>query len=163
MSETLSKSARRVQEILNARGLTLNVVEFPDSTRTAQEAADAIGCDVAQIAKSLIFRRQSGKPVLVIASGSNRVNEKAMKTLLGEKIEKADAEYVLEQTGYAIGGIPPVGHSEPIETYIDEDLMRHEVIWAAAGTPHAVFSLQPAMLAEVTGGSVVPVKSSVEK
>jgi prolyl-tRNA editing enzyme YbaK/EbsC (Cys-tRNA(Pro) deacylase) len=158
MSELLSKSAQRMQEALDAHGLKLNVVEFPDSTRTAQEAADAIGCELSQIAKSLVFRRQSGNPVLVIASGANRVNEKAMKALLGEKIGKAEAEYVQEQTGFAIGGIPPVGHSMPIETFIDEDLMRHEIIWAAAGTPHAVFSLQPAMLVELTGGRVVSVK-----
>lgn len=158
MSEPLSKSAQRVQAALEAHGLSLSVVEFPESTRTSQEAADAIGCELGQIAKTLVFKKQSGAPVLIIASGSNRVNEKAIKALLGEKIEKADADYVLEHTGFVIGGIPPVGHTEKMETLIDEDLLGYEAVWAAAGTPHAVFSLKPSELVEITGGKVAAVK-----
>lgn len=134
MSSNLKKSAEKVQRILNELGFELNVMEFPASTRTAQEAADAIGCTIGQIAKSLIFKgKSSQKPILIIASGTNRVNEKVVKEYIGEKLEKADADFVLEHTGYAIGGIPPVGHTEPISTFIDEDLMQYSEIWAAAG------------------------------
>ena len=157
--DPLPKSAQRVQNILDEHNLSLQVVEFPDSTRTAQEAADVIGCELSQIAKSLVFRRRdTGAPLLVIASGANRVSEKAIKELIGEKVEKADAAYAQERTGYAIGGIPPVGLLEPMETFIDEDLLSHEVIWAAAGTPHAVFSLTPQALVEITGGDIISVK-----
>lgn len=139
-------------------GLTLDVVELPASTRTAQDAADAIGCTVAQIAKSLIFRtKQSQKPVLVIASGVNRVNEKSIGQLLGEKIGKADADFVRQQTGFVIGGVPPVGHLSEITTFIDEDLLELDVIWAAAGTPNAVFRLTPDDLVRATGGQVASV------
>ncbi len=159
MSDPLPRSAQRVQSILDEHNLALQVVEFDESTRTAQEAADAIGCEVAQIAKSLVFRtKRTDKPVLVIASGANRVNEKTLRDHIGEKIEKADADYAQEHTGYAIGGIPPVGHVEAIETFIDEDLLTHECIWAAAGTPNAVFRLTPQALVEITGGEIVSVK-----
>lgn len=155
---SLSKSAQRVQEALERLGLALQVVELPSSTRTAQEAAQAIGCDVAQIAKSLIFKtRISQRPILVIASGSNRVNEKKIAGLVGEKVAKADADFVRQFTGFAIGGVPPVGHLQPIETYIDEDLLVFDEIWAAAGTPHAVFCLTGDDLLALTEGKVVPV------
>jgi len=155
---SLSKSAQRVQEALERLGLALQVVELPSSTRTAQEAAQAIGCDVAQIAKSLIFNtRISQRPILVIASGSNRVNEKKIAGLVGEKVAKADADFVRQFTGFAIGGVPPVGHLQPIETYIDEDLLVFDEIWAAAGTPHAVFCLTGDDLLALTEGKVVPV------
>lgn len=161
MSSQLPKSAQRVQDALIARGLSISVVEFPDSTRTAQEAADAIGCTVEQIVKSLLFRRKTtGRPVMALASGANRVDEKALKALLGENVERADPEFVLAHTGYAIGGVPPVGLAEPIETFMDEDLMRYGVVWAAAGTPHAVFSLTPSILAELTGGKWANIKQS---
>jgi prolyl-tRNA editing enzyme YbaK/EbsC (Cys-tRNA(Pro) deacylase) len=154
----LSPSAARVQEALTKAGIEARVVELPDSTRTAAEAAAAIGCEVAQIAKSLVFRgKTSGNPILVIASGTNRVNEKTIGAVLGETIEKADADFVRTRVGYAIGGIPPAGHSEPLVTFIDEDLLRLERIWAAAGTPHAVFELTPADLPRLTGGRVVRV------
>jgi Cys-tRNA(Pro) deacylase len=160
MTAELSASARRVQQALTEKHVDLKVVELPDSTRTAQEAALAVGCQVAQIAKSLIFRtRQSKSAVLVIASGSNRVNEKKIKRLLGEPIEKADAEFVRETTGFAIGGIPPVGHLHRLPTYIDEDLLQYQAIWAAAGTPHAVFALTPDDLVHLTDGQVADVKA----
>jgi prolyl-tRNA editing enzyme YbaK/EbsC (Cys-tRNA(Pro) deacylase) len=157
-SSELSASARRVQEALDKIGVRLEVVELPASTRTAKEAAQAVGCGVGQIAKSLIFCRvPSGDPVMVIASGSNRVDEKLIELHLGERVEIADADYVREVTGFSIGGVPPVGHLVEIDALIDEDLLEHEVIWAAAGTPHAVFRLQPELLKQITQGQVLRV------
>ena len=158
---TLSRAAERVQSALGAAGLVARVVELPDSTRSAEEAARAVGCSVGEIAKSLIFRGTvSGEPLLVIASGSNRVDEKKVAALMGEAIGKADADFVRQRTGYAIGGIPPIGHLETIRTFIDEDLLRFESIWAAAGTPNAVFELRPSELPRVTGGTVADVRKA---
>jgi prolyl-tRNA editing enzyme YbaK/EbsC (Cys-tRNA(Pro) deacylase) len=155
----LKPSAQRVQEALAARGVGFQVREFPDSTRTSAEAAAAIGCAVGQIAKSLIFRaKASDRPVLVIASGANRVDEKALAAQVGEKIDRADAEFVRARTGFAIGGVPPVGHSEAPITLIDRDLLDFAEIWAAAGTPNAVFRLTPADLVAMTGGTVAEIK-----
>jgi len=157
-SEELSGSARKVQEALQAGGFASEVVELADSTRTAKEAAQAVGCQIAQIVKSLIFKgKESGKPILVLASGSNRVNEKRLGELAGEKIEKADAQFVRQHTGYAVGGVPPLGHVEQIRTFIDQDLLGYEEIWAAAGTPFAVFRLSPADLEKMTGGEIVSI------
>lgn len=154
----LSASARKVQDALNNFGMRLQVVELPASTRSAVEAAQAIGCRVNQIAKSLIFRgSHTGRPVLVIASGANRVNEKALGEALGEPLGKADADFVRQRTGFAIGGVPPVGHAEPPVTFIDEDLLKLEDIWAAAGTPNAVFRLSPADLVKITNGRVIKI------
>ncbi len=151
----LSSSARRVKQALEAQGIVCRVVELPDSTRTAVEAAQAIGCTVAQIAKSLVFKgEKSNQPVLVIASGSNRVDEKILRDLIDEKIGKADADFVRQHTGFAIGGIPPLGFPKPIRTFIDEDLLKFDEIWAAAGTPHAVCCLSSADLERMTGGQV---------
>ena len=159
MADLLSKNAQKVQSVLSGMGLECQVVELADSTRTAQEAADAIGCEVAQIVKSLVFKgKETGRAILVVASGANRVHEKRLGRLVGEKIGKADADFVREQTGFPIGGVPPVGHIQPILTVIDEDLLQYEEIWAAAGTPHAVFKLTPQHLQEMTGGQVAPVK-----
>src|SRR5579883_3685722 len=159
MPQELSTSAQKVQDALKERGFTSQVVELSDSTRTAKEAAQAIGCRVEQIVKSLIFKgKQSGKPVLVIASGPNRVNEKRVGELLGEPIEKANADFVRQHTGFAVGGVPPVGHLEPLQTFIDEDLLQYSEIWAAAGTPHAVFCLTPKDLIAMTGGEIVSIK-----
>jgi prolyl-tRNA editing enzyme YbaK/EbsC (Cys-tRNA(Pro) deacylase) len=157
--EKLQSSAKKVQEALTALGLSCQVVELPASTRTAQEAAQAIGCTVAQIVKSLIFRgTRTGKPILVLASGVNRVNEKRLGEMAGELIGKADADFVREHTGFAIGGVPPVGHSTPIETYIDADLLQYQEIWAAAGTPRAVFRLIPQDLQKMNHGSIVSIE-----
>lgn len=151
-------SAQRVQDALVARGCRNEVVELPGSTRTAAEAAAAIGCTVAQIAKSLVFTgKQTGRGFLVIASGANRVNEKALQTLVAEKIDKADADTVRARTGFVIGGVPPLGHAEPLITYIDQDLLQYAEIWAAAGHPHAVFALTPDELIAMTGGTVAAV------
>ncbi|KGO15067.1 membrane protein [Clostridium botulinum] len=159
MSSNLKKSAEKVQTVLNEFGFKLNVMELSDSTRTAQEAANTIGCTVSQIAKSLIFKgKTSKKPILIVACGTNRVNEKAIQEYIGEKLEKADADFVLEHTGFTIGGIPPIGHKNPITTFIDEDLMQCDEIWAAAGTPNAVFKLTPKILSEITKGNIISVK-----
>ena len=158
MPNGLSGSARRVQEALRAQGFDCEVVELPRSTRSAVEAAQAVGCRVEQIAKSLVFKgAESGRPVLVIASGGNRVDERRLGELLGERVAKADAEFVREATGFAIGGVPPVGHARPVETFVDEDLLRYDEIWAAAGTPNAVFRLTPAELVRVTGGRLAAI------
>ncbi|HSO27689.1 MAG TPA: YbaK/EbsC family protein [Anaerolineales bacterium] len=158
MAEPLSASAQKVQDFLAARGFELEVVELPASTRTALDAANAIGVTVGQIVKSLIFRaKRSHRAVLVIASGANRVNEKRIETLLGEPLGKADAEFVRIQTGYAIGGVPPVAHANPLPIYVDQDLLQYDEIWAAAGTPHAVFRLTPPQLLELTGGQATQI------
>ncbi len=155
-----SASARRVQDVLDGFAPGLRVVEFEQTTRTSAEAAAAIGCTVAQIAKSLIFRTRPGdRPVLVVASGVNRVDEKAVPArfaavLDGAKLARADADFVRARTGFAIGGVPPVGHAEPPVVLIDRDLLNFDVIWAAAGTPNAVFQLTPAQLVAISGGTV---------
>jgi len=150
MKPAAAASALKVQAAL---GPSYQVLEFDASTRTAAEAAAAIGCTVAQIAKSLVFRAEtSGRAVLVVASGANRVDEAKVGALLGERISRADAEFVRAKTGFAIGGVPPVGHSEQSTTLIDDALFAFEEIWAAAGTPNAVFRLTPADLLSLTGG-----------
>lgn len=157
--ETLSASAQKVQNILAERGTTLKVVEFIESTRTSAEAAERVGVSVGQIAKSLVFKaKTSGKAVLVIASGANRVDEKKIAAQLGEKIGRADPEFAREATGFVIGGIPPVGHGQELPTFLDEDLFQYQIIWAAAGTPNAVFELTPTQLAELTGGKVADIR-----
>ena len=154
----LKPSAQKVQDALHALGFTNQVVELSDSTRTAAEAAAAVGCAVGQIAKSLIFvGKQSGRAILVIASGSNRVDEKMLKAIAGENVSKPDADFVRTVTGYVIGGVPPVGHSGQLATFIDEDLFRFSEIWAAAGHPNAVFPLTPQELVGMTGGAVVKI------
>jgi Cys-tRNA(Pro) deacylase len=159
MSKELSSSAQKVQDLLKNRGFASRVVELSDSTRTAKEAAQAIGCEVEQIVKSLVFKgKHSHNPLLVVASGTNRVNEQQISKLVGEPIEKADANFVRQRTGFVVGGVPPLGHSEPLQTLIDEDLLQYKEIWAAAGTPHAVFQLTPADLQAMTGGQVVSIK-----
>ncbi len=156
---SLKPSAQRVQDVLIERGFTNQIVELAESTRTSVEAAAAVGCEVAQIAKSLIFRgATTGKAILIIASGSNRVNEKAMVAHVGEKLQRADADFVREQTGFVIGGVPPLAHAHPLETYIDADLWQYANIWAAAGHPNAVFPLTPDELAAMTKGTVVSIQ-----
>ena len=158
-SKNLSASAQKVQDALQAQGFSHDVLELPKTTRTAVEAAQAIGCQVGQIVKSLVFRRRaSGLPVLVVASGPNRVNQKHIADLISEPIDKPNAEYVRQHTGFSIGGVPPIGHAEALDTFIDEDLFQYDEIWAAAGTPHAVFMLRPADLVAMTAGRVISVK-----
>ena len=157
---SLSQSAQIVQKVLLEKGFKFKVIELPASTRTADDAAKAIGCSAGQIIKSLVFlTKKSRKPVLVLASGPNRVNERAIAHHVGEEIIKADADYVREITGFAIGGIPPVGHKQNMPTYIDEDLLQFQEVWAAAGTPHAVFSLTSENIVSLTGGKIISIKS----
>ena len=157
--DVLSAAAQRVQDALKALGVACQVVELPESTRSAAEAAQAIGCRVEQIVKSLVFRgRSTNRPILAIVSGANRVDEEKLAVLVAESVAKADADYVRQRTGYAIGGVPPVGHVESLMCVIDEDLLQYEEIWAAAGTPRAVFRLTPGDLQRITDGRVVSVK-----
>lgn len=159
MSFKISPSARKVQEALNKHGVSCQVVEMPQSTRTAEDAARAVGCQVGQIVKSLIFQgKQSHQALMVATSGANRVNEKKIAALILEPLSKADADFVREKTGFAIGGVPPVGHAMPIRIFIDEDLLQYDEIWAAAGTSKALFKLTPRDLQKITGGQVVSVK-----
>jgi prolyl-tRNA editing enzyme YbaK/EbsC (Cys-tRNA(Pro) deacylase) len=159
MPQGLSPSAAKIQDLLRGKGFLLEVIEIPEGTRTSTDAAIAVGCKLGQIAKSIVFEgKDSHRPVLVIASGSNRVDEKRIGRLLGEPVAKGDADFVRRVTGFVIGGVPPVGHAEKMKIFIDEDLMMHEVIWAAAGTPHAVFNLTPKDLVNMTEGEVTPVK-----
>jgi prolyl-tRNA editing enzyme YbaK/EbsC (Cys-tRNA(Pro) deacylase) len=153
----LSPSARKVQEALARAGVVTTIVEYDVPARTSAQAAEVLGCTVAQIAKSLVFRAASGRGVLVIASGANRVDESKVAALVGEPIGRADAAFVRDVTGYAIGGIPPLGHAQPLETLVDEDLLRHAVVYAAGGTPHAMFPIDPAALLRVAGGRAAKV------
>jgi prolyl-tRNA editing enzyme YbaK/EbsC (Cys-tRNA(Pro) deacylase) len=157
--ETLSPSAQKVQDVLKARGYSNEVIEFAQTTRTSAEAAAAIGTTVAQIAKSLNFKtKHTHRAILVIASGINRVNEKKLAALVGEVIERPDADFVRAQTGFAIGGVPPIGHVAALDTWVDEDLRAFDTIWAAAGTSFAVFKLTPTELIAMTGGHIVTIK-----
>ena len=152
---TLSSSAQRVSDFLESKGHSLKVTELPDTTRTAQDAANALNCKVAQIAKSIIFKDENDNPILVIASGSNLIDVDKIMKLTGLKLFKANGKFVKNSTGYAIGGIPPVAHTQKIKTFLDPDLKQYDLIWAAAGTPHAVFSLTTEELAQLTQGEYI--------
>jgi prolyl-tRNA editing enzyme YbaK/EbsC (Cys-tRNA(Pro) deacylase) len=155
----LSASAQKIQNLLNSLGYDCTVIEHAESTRTAQEAADRAGCELGQIVKSLIFRgKTSGKPILVLTSGANRVDEKRISGYAGETISRADADFVRTVTGFAIGGVPPIGHAEKMETYLDEDFLSYQTIWAAAGTPNAIFELKTEDLQKMTNGKIAQVK-----
>ena len=156
---TLSLTAQKIQDALRALGYDYTVIEHAESTRTAQEAAERAGCELGQIVKSLIFRgKTSGKPILVLTSGANRVDEKRIAAYADEPIARADADFVRAATGFAIGGVPPIGHTQKMETYLDEDFLQHQTIWAAAGTPNAIFELRTEDLQRMTGGKVARVK-----
>jgi Cys-tRNA(Pro) deacylase len=155
----LSPSAQRIQDLLNSLGYPYIVIEHAESTRTAQEAAERAGCELGQIVKSLVFRgKTSGNPILVLTSGANRVDEKLISKYAGESIGRADADFVRAVTGFAIGGIPPIGHSTKMETYLDEDFLQFPVIWAAAGTPNAIFELKTEDLQKMTNAKTAKVK-----
>ena len=155
----LSASAQKVQDQIRSLGFDYTVIEHTESTRTAQEAAERAGCELGQIVKSLIFKgKDSGKPILVLTSGANRVEEQRISEYAGEAIGRADADFVRTVTGFAIGGVPPVGHLQNMETYIDEDFLQYRTIWAAAGTPNAIFELKTEDLQKMTDGKVVRVK-----
>lgn len=151
-----------VRAFLVQKGLDSQIIQLTDSARTAQLAADAIGTSVAQIVKSLIFKgARSGAPILVLASGSNRVDEKKVAVVIGETIKKADADFVRNRTGFAIGGVPPFAHLEPMRTVIDEDLLTFADVWSAAGHPHAVVRLLPEQLVSISQGQSADIKLSV--
>lgn len=156
---TLSPSAQKIQDLLTSLGYSYQVIEHTESTRTAQEAADRAGCELGQIVKSLIFMgKESKKPILVLTSGANRVDEKLISQYAGETIGRADVDFVRAKTGFAIGGVPPIGHAEKMETYLDEDFLQYQTIWAAAGTPNAIFELKTEDLQKMTSGKVVKIK-----
>lgn len=155
----LSPTAQKVQDLLASLGFNFKVIEFQESTRTAQEAAERAGCTLGQIIKSLIFKgKTTDKPILVLTSGANHVNEERISEYAGEPIGRADADFVRTVTGFAIGGVPPLGHAQKMETYLDEDLLQYTTVWAAAGTPNAIFELNPDALIKMTGGKTVTVK-----
>jgi Cys-tRNA(Pro) deacylase len=153
-------SAQKVAEAARELGLAVQIVEFEQTTRTAEDAAAAIGCEVAQIVKSLCFA-VNDRPIMTLVSGVNRLDERKLAALCGvgrKKVKRADAEMVKEATGFSIGGVPPFGHISPLPIYVDEDLTHFDVIWAAAGTPFAVFAVKPAELLQVSGGVLVDLK-----
>ena len=155
---TLSDTAQRVQEALRAAGFANTVIELEVAVKTAAAAAEAVGCTPAQIVKSLVFQGvTSGVPVLVVASGANRVSEAKLQALLGEPVRMGPPKFVREVTGYAIGGIPPVGHVQKLDTIIDAHLLALEGLWAAAGHPNSLFALTPDELVRMTGGRVAEV------
>lgn len=159
MSSPLRAQSKRIQEILNQYGYELQVVELKESTRTAREAAAVIGCELGQIVKSIVFRgKQTNRAVMVIASGVNQVNEQSLQFHFGEAVCKPNADFVVKTTGYVIGGVPPIGYSNSIDCYIDEDLLQYKIIWAAAGTPYSVFQLTPSQLLKMTQGKVICIK-----
>ncbi len=142
-------------------GLDVALKEFSESTRTAEDAAAACGCDVGQIVKSLVFQgKRSKKPYMLLVSGRNRVDQKGVAQVIGEPLDRPDGQFVRVLTGFAIGGIPPVGHDTPLKTYIDEDLLQYDLIWAAAGSPNSVFPTEPKQLAEVAKAEVIRVKGA---
>lgn len=156
-----SSSVERVRAALRTAGLDAEIVELPGAARTARAAAEHLGCEVGQIANSLVFRaRASGEPLLVMSSGARRVDLERLAARLGEPVAKADAEYVRAQTGFAIGGVPPVGHASALRTFVEQALAGYAELWAAAGHPHTVFRLTYAELLRITGGTAVDVAAS---
>ncbi len=153
-----SSAPDRVRAALSAAGVIAPIQEFPSSTRTAQDAAAAVGTSVGQIVKSLVFLAGAA-PVLALVSGANRLDPARLGALTGLPIGKADADAVRQATGYSIGGVPPTGFPVPIPTFIDRDLLQYDVVWAAAGTPRHVFPIAPLELVRITGGKVAEVAS----
>jgi Cys-tRNA(Pro) deacylase len=153
-------SARKVASSAVALGLNIEVVEFDETTRTAADAASAVGCGIGQIVKSLLFV-VDGHPVMALVSGSNRLDESKLASLCHvsrKRIKRADAEFVKSVTGYSIGGVPPFGHASELPVFVDSDLLEFELVWAAAGTPHAVFAISPTDLVEVSKGVVADIR-----
>lgn len=159
---TAPSSQQRVEAALAAAGVAIEIKVFPSGTRTAADAAAAIGCTVAEIAKSIVLRAVESDRVVVVTSGSNRVDEKKVAALVGEHLAKADADFVRAKTGFAIGGVAPVGHIEPPVVLIDRDLMQYAHVWAAAGTGDSVFRLAPEALQTLTGAPVADVKQETK-
>jgi len=161
MNTSLPPSAQRVQDAAEKLGLTVIIREMPQSTRTAEEAAAACECAVGQIVKSLVFQgAASGEPYLLMVSGANRVDQEGVSRSIGEPLSRPDAAKVRAWTGYAIGGIPPFGHDTAMKTFIDKDLLAYDTVWAAAGTPQCVFSVDPRTLARAIGAAAIPMSPS---
>lgn len=150
----MKPSAQKVADALAARGVETEVIEFPESTRTAEEAATAVGTTPARIVKSLVFMAED-EPVLALVSGANRLDMARLAARLGRPVRRASADEVRAATGFAIGGVPPLGHAQPLTVFIDRDLTAFETVYAAAGTPNTVFPIAPRDLERVTGGEVL--------
>jgi Cys-tRNA(Pro) deacylase len=149
----------RVLRALEGHGVSAEVRTFTESTATAEAAAAAVGTSLGRIVKSLVFATPDGEPILALVSGANRVDLPRLGAHVGQPVGRADANRVREATGYAIGGVPPVGHLSPLPVYVDADLLQFEQVWAAAGTPNSVFGIDPRRLVEITGGQVVELKA----
>jgi len=156
-----SKSSQRVADALAAHGVDAPIQDMPDSTRTARDAAAAVGCEVSQIVKSLAFQGPGDKVLLVLAAGDSRVDEATLALHLGGEVRLADPTAVRNATGFAIGGVAPVGHTSPLPIYMDETLLLHDTVWAAAGTPRSVFPIDPQVLQRITQANVIGVRSGV--
>ncbi len=157
-ADDLKAASARVREAAASAGLVIEIRTHAQSTRTAEAAAAACGCAIGQIVKSLVFQgKTTGGPILLLVSGANRVNEKGIAASIGEALRRPDAAYVREVTGYAIGGIPPIGHATPLKTFVDRDLMPYASVWAAAGTPDSVFQVAPAALVAATAATIIEV------
>jgi Cys-tRNA(Pro) deacylase len=158
MPDSLNTSVRKVEKALKAHGLECQVLTMKETTRSAQDAANSLGCQVEQIVKSLVFMtKKTQKPILVLASGANRVNPKKIRNFLSEPIKMAAPDFVRSKTGFVVGGVPPLGHSSSLETFIDEDLLKYPEIWAAAGSSNTMFKLSPDDLQKITQGQVISV------
>ncbi len=160
-TENMHPSAQKVANAAQELGLNIEIIEFAQTTRTAQEAAVAIGCDVAQIVKSLCFSAND-QPIMALVSGANQLDTRKLASLLGvgrKKIKRANADTVKATTGFSIGGIPPFGHKNPLPIYIDADLMNFDIVWAAAGTPFVVFAIKPEQLAKCSNGQIADLKA----
>jgi prolyl-tRNA editing enzyme YbaK/EbsC (Cys-tRNA(Pro) deacylase) len=157
----MKASVQKVADALTHLGIRAQITEFPESTRTAEEAAAAVGCTVGQIVKSLVFLAD-GRPILVLVSGVNRVDTGLLATVAGGQIARANADAVRVATGFSIGGVPPVGHATPLKTFLDCDLLQYERVWAAAGTPNAVFDITPEDLQRITGATVANIAASAQ-
>lgn len=161
LHKPLQPSAQRVADAAAALGLSIDIVTFEQSTRTAEDAAAAIGCAVGQIVKSLVFT-VGERPVIALVSGANQLETRKLAALLGvgrKQVGRADADVVRAATGYAIGGVPPFGHATAMPVFVDEDLLRYEVVWAAAGTPNTVFAILPADLLRASQGKTADLKT----
>ena len=162
-ADSLQPRRMRFRSILREYDIGSEVEVFSAATRTARQAADAVGCEVGQIVKSLVFRGTvTQRPVLMLTSGANRVDERMLSKHVQEPVAKANAEFVRDHTGYAIGGVPPFGHQQRLLTFIDADLFRYQVVWAAAGTPNAVFPLSCVELRDATKGQVIRACGAME-
>ena len=153
----MKPAVQRVAAALREKGIEAEIVEYAESARTAEDAARAVGTSVERIVKSLVFVA-GDRPVLALVSGGNRVDVARLSSVLGAEVRRADAAVVREATGFAIGGVPPIGHATTLQVVLDRDLLQYDMVYAAAGTPHAVFPIMPSELLRVTGAEVVTLR-----